>query len=326
MKQFLQRYWFLVFLAIVLFTGVCFPQGIRWGTHWVDKRIAVAIVLFLMSFSLDSKRLWGAVRQPAPALLAIIINIFGIPLLAWLCVKLHARMAILEDLSLGMLIAASVPCTLASAAVWTRKAAGDDGVALVVTVSTNLGCFVTTPLCLLWTTSRVVELTPGPMITKLALVVLLPTALGQLLRMHHPLASFATRMKVPMGVIGQGLILFVILIGAGEVGMRLVALEADFSWGHFLVIMVNCIFIHLAALVTGLTLGRHCGFSRSQQSAVAFASSQKTLPVGVYIATEVFGGLYPMAILPMITYHVAQLVLDTFIAERFAAQTSRDSE
>ena len=32
-----------------------------------------------------------------------------------------------------------------------------------------------------------------------------------------------------------------------------------------------------------------------------------------------------MAILPMITYHVVQLVLDTFIAERFATLTRRDS-
>ena len=36
--------------------------------------------------------------------------------------------------------------------------------------------------------------------------------------------------------------------------------------------------------------------------------------VGLSVATEYFGGL---AILPMVAYHVGQLVLDTIIADRW---------
>ena len=58
------------------------------------------------------------------------------------------------DLAVGLLVAAAAPCTLASAAVWTRRAGGNDAVALMVTIGTNLTCFVVTPLWLLVTTGR----------------------------------------------------------------------------------------------------------------------------------------------------------------------------
>ena len=46
--------------------------------------------------------------------------------------------------------------------------------------------------------------------------------------------------------------------------------------------------------------------------AVGFAGSQKTLMVGLTIALQ-FGGL---TILPMLAYHVLQLLIDTLLANR----------
>ena len=51
---------------------------------------------------------------------------------------------------------------------------------------------------------------------------------------------------------------------------------------------------------------------RADQIGVAFAGSQKTLMVGLAIAIE-FGGL---AVLPMVAYHVEQLLIDTVLADR----------
>ena len=42
------------------------------------------------------------------------------------------------------------------------------------------------------------------------------------------------------------------------------------------------------------------------------SGSQKTLMVGLYVAINYFGGL---TLLPMVFYHVGQLVVDTIIAD-----------
>ncbi len=44
-----------------------------------------------------------------------------------------------------------------------------------------------------------------------------------------------------------------------------------------------------------------------------FSGSQKTLTVAIYLALAVS----PLAILPMVAYHAAQLVIDTLIADRW---------
>ena len=46
----------------------------------------------------------------------------------------------------GLIVASVVPCTLASAAVWTRKAGGEDSIAMMTTVVTNVGCIAIVPL------------------------------------------------------------------------------------------------------------------------------------------------------------------------------------
>src|SRR4029077_524568 len=77
--------------------------------------------------------------------------------------------------------------------------------------------------------------------------------------------------------------------------------------------------LHLAGLASGLGSGRLLGFDRPDRIAVAFACSQKTLPVALFLFEAYFKQSYPLAVLPMICYHVGQLLLDTFIAERLAA-------
>ena len=51
--------------------------------------------------------------------------------------------------------------------------------------------------------------------------------------------------------------------------------------------------------------------------AVAFSGSQKTLMVGAYIALAVG----PLAILPMVAYHAAQLIVDTLVADWWRARS-----
>ncbi len=73
--------------------------------------------------------------------------------------------------------------------------------------------------------------------------------------------------------------------------------------------------VHVAMLWTGVTIAKLLRFSREDQIAVAFASSQKTLTVGLLVAMSL-----EVSILPMVWYHVSQLFIDTLIADRFRRQ------
>ena len=90
-----------------------------------------------------------------------------------------------------MIVAASVPCTQASAAVWTRRAGGNDTVAVLTTMATSLACFVVTPAWLELLAGRTGGAGQdfGQLVVRLALVVALPIIAGQLLRAMRDRAS-----------------------------------------------------------------------------------------------------------------------------------------
>ena len=132
-------------LAFALALGFLAPARVTVTADSVYLRNAiVATVLFLMALPLLIDAVWRVVRRPGAACLSSFLNM---PLIAWGLSNL-----LTGDLSVGLVLAAVVPSTMASASVWTRRAGGNDAVALVVTVVTvvtNGICFVVTPCWLL---------------------------------------------------------------------------------------------------------------------------------------------------------------------------------
>ncbi|MEK6236447.1 MAG: bile acid:sodium symporter, partial [Planctomycetales bacterium] len=137
MKQFLARRWFLLALTLVLAVGFAFAAPLSPWVGRLPRNWIVASVMFLMALPLDLGRMTNALRRPKAVLLAVGVNALLTPLFAWALSSMQSG-----DLAVGLMIAASVPCTIASAAVWTRKAGGDDAVALLVTMITNSLCFL----------------------------------------------------------------------------------------------------------------------------------------------------------------------------------------
>jgi sodium/bile acid cotransporter 7 len=213
----------------------------------------------------------------------------------------------------GVILAATVPSTLASAAVLTRRAGGNDAVAFLVTMITNLVCFMVIPTWLLLLVGVHTEVNYIAIVLKLFLFVVLPIAAGQLLRQFPPLGQLATRQKFVLSGIAQVGILLMVLIGAVDCGKRLAALGSDsvVSLGNLVLMTVAVIMVHVALLVVALVLSRMLSIGREDAIAVAFSGGQKTLMVGAFLATTVA----PLAILPTVAYHAAQLVIDTLIAD-----------
>lgn len=318
MRRFLASRWFLCLLAIVLLAGFSWPERLAPFKERWPQSCVVAIVLFLMALPLDARAMWRALCRPSAVLLAVAINLGLLPLAAWpVAVALRS-----VDVGFwhGLLIAAAVPSTLASAAVWTRRAGGNDSVALLVTMVTNIGCFLVTPLWLLWTTGENPSLPTDRLIFDLAAVCVLPVLSAQLLRLYvRRIGAWATQWKIALGVISQCGILSIVLVGAISAGQRIGDLGSGgihpLGWAAMLASVVG---VHTVMLASGHLLGRWLGIPREDRIAVGFAGSQKTQMVGLYLANA-YGGL---AVLPMLAYHVCQLLVDTVVADRLAKRST----
>jgi sodium/bile acid cotransporter 7 len=327
MKQFLIHRWFLLALVGVIALGAGFSSRLttaftKLPQSW--ESVLIAAIMFLMALPLDASAIGRALRRPAATVVGVAACFLVAPLVAWGIAPLLSTVS--HDLALGLLIAAAVPSTVASAAVWTRRAGGSDAVALLVMMVTNLSCFAATPLILAITSGTVIrseKLDLGPMMLRLTLIVALPLLLAQALRLAPRVAAWSTRRKTPLGVVCQLGMLTMVLTGVVHCGERLHGVGADgIGWHGWAATIAAALTVHLVTLLAGQSLARMLGLPRDDWIAVGFAGSQKTLLIGLGIAlgyTHVFG---PLAVLPMVVYHATQLLVDTLIADRLRASAT----
>ena len=322
------RRWFLLALAAVLAVGVLGGKRLSGVVDaWQLRYALVASVLFVMALPIQASAMWRTIRNPGPPLLAVAVTFGLLPLLAWSVSPLLS-----DQLAAGLLVAATTPCTLASAAVWTRRAGGNDAVAIMVTVVTNAICFIVTPLWLSLMIGEHVEIDVLSMTKKLGLLVVLPMAAAQLIRVAPPVGKravgkwavgkWATAAKSQLSVLALCGVLCMVFLGAIRTGIRFAEGNAQTQPRAELLLMVALVLaIHLSMFAAGLGLAFLCRFRREDRIAVGFAGSQKTLMVGLQVAMDA-----QVSILPMVTYHVGQLIVDTLIADRMRRSSSGDAE
>lgn len=311
MVAFLQKSWFL---AVLLAGGLILwlrPTWMAW-TRSLDVRYVVAPALFLAAWSLDSHSLYQSIRRPFPALWSVAISYLALPALGWLTGRLLSS----PDEQVGLMLIVSAPCTLASAVLWTRMGGGNEATAMLATMLTTCISWIATSTWLVLGTGTQVEMEFSGIMTSILFILVLPVAVGQVLRSFAVIARAAQRHRVAMGFISRLLILVVMLKAAYDVMDRLSRQSEPLQPSALALTAVICLGLHVVALAGGFWSSSMLGIDRPNQIAVAFSCSQKTLPVSLYLFDTYFMN-YPLAIVPMVFYHMGQLVLDTFIAEGF---------
>jgi len=314
--QTLRRRWFLLCLIATVAVGIVGASQLERFAQGLPRDSIIGGVLLAMALPLQIDSIWATLRRPAPALLAVAVNFIVVPLLAF-----SASFLLNDDLALGLIIAAAVPCTLASAAVWTRLAGGNDAVSLLVTMITNLSCFLVTPALIQVFAGRTGDsLRFADIAFKLLVLIVLPIFAAQLLRYLPGLGQWATENKRGLSTCAQLGLLTIVFLGAVNCGQALSRLEVQLTSiaGQIALMLVLVAVIHGLAWWFGYWAASRFGMAPSEQLAVAFAGSQKTLMVGLAIALP-FGGL---TLLPMLAYHIGQLLIDTLLADRFRSRNA----
>lgn len=328
------KHGFLILLVISLAVGWMGSATIGPVASIPGLRPAIVFaVLLIAGLTLQTRSVRDAVKHPRPTLVAIAINALGIPLLAAISILVLRRHGWSADWAAGLWVAAIAPCTLASAAVWTRRAGGNVAVAMMTTVVTNLACVVTIPLAIHWAPLPIAGATSveaWTQVQKIALGVVLPMAAGWVIRQRGA-ESWIDRHTTATRVLSQMGILTMVAFGgaASAAAPTSVTPGAGISqaaeslanspseailgsfWGGISALLLAAVGIHIAGLAIAWAISRLGGANRADAIAAAISGSQKTLMVGLQIAIDL-----GVSVLPMLIFHVAQLVIDTVVADR----------
>ncbi|MCZ6795865.1 MAG: bile acid:sodium symporter [Planctomycetota bacterium] len=307
----MKRYWFLVALALVVPLGLLWPEGgRRLREAGAVLPALVATTLLITGFTLDPARLARQARNIRGILLALGTTYVVAPLLAYGLAILWGPETPL-DTGEGLLflqavmIAAAQAGTLASAIALTAVARGDQELALVLTLSTNGLTPLLTPLVLQLSVGAVVDLPVGEMMLRMALVVLLPVAAGQVAR--RLLRSTATPAMTVIKFVPQCIVLVFVYCGFAAAG-------ASFGQDGRLMLEFLGLAVSLHLLLLGWTYGTATllRLPAGERVAVVFCGSQKTLPNGIYVWSRFFAG-NPYGAVPLVLYHVFQLFVDALV-------------
>lgn len=311
--QSIRKHWFLAALIVLLLAGYFFARQSEWlASSSSLKWSIVSITMFVMAWPLEFRSLRQTLFRPFAPLLASSLNVIAIPLLVWPLAPWAGA-----ELGPGMIVAAATPCTLASAAVWTRRAGGNDSVAIMVTIITNATCFLVMPFWIYLQTGNTIasSLLTGT-IYKLFLFVVLPISLAQLVRLENRSAAWATRNKPMLSLLALLGILSMVFLGAVNMSLRLEQQQAQLQLGEVMFAIITLTVVHCAVFWGGIGLARVIRLPADEQIAIGFSGSQKTLMIGLSVAINL-----GMNIIPIVAYHAIQLIVDTVFADRIRTRS-----
>ena len=308
-RIFFTRYWFLMMLVLMIPFGIWFPEGGKTikNTGWINPAL-VGIMMGLSGFTLNTSKLQSQAANLG-AIGLVLISIFVIaPLAAYYLAILFQPEGNPHFLTAVMILAAQAS-SLASALALTVLSRGNQEIALIFTLLSSSFTVIMTPLILKLSLGANVEFPVANMILKMLQVVILPVALGQIIRRYiwEKSQPYINGIRIAPQII---ILIFVYsgfsvatgqIKGDTEIAIRIVLISA---------------LLHIFLLAWNFFMSLLLRFDSATSTAVVFSGSQKTLPNGIYLWEKFFGD-NPIGALPLVIYHLIQLVVDTLLVPIF---------
>ncbi|SEM85867.1 solute carrier family 10 (sodium/bile acid cotransporter), member 7 [Loktanella fryxellensis] len=304
---------YMLLLIATVATGLILPvqgiaaTGLSQVTFW-----AVVLLFFLYGAKLDS----AAVR-------AGLLNLrlqgltfgatFGLFPLLGLALAFVFGGLLGPELTFGLIFLAVLPSTVQSSIAFTGMAGGNVPAAICAASLSNLIGVVLTPALVALLLHQGGGAISGAAIVKIAVQILLPFLAGQLLR--PLLGGFVQRHKAATLFVDRGAILLIVYsaFSAGTVSGLWSAIPVP----SLILLYVIVALLLGVAMVIVTRVGRVCGLPEADRAVLLFCGSTKSLASGLPIATA----LVPAAtlgatVLPLILYHLTQLLVCALIAQR----------
>lgn len=286
---------------------------------WVTTA-GIAALFFLYGARLERRELLAGARHWRLHSVVLAATFLLFPLLGLLG-KWALTPVIGGVLASGFLYMTLVPSTVQSSITFVSIAKGNVGASVVsASVSNLLGVFVTPLLVVvLMTTGGSIHISADSVV-KIALQLLLPFVLGQMLR--NKVLPLTAKIK-RIDLFDKSVIVLVVYAAFSE-GV------ADGAWaaiGVSQVVWLTVACCVLLAVVLGLTelVARALGFTTRDKRVVQFCGSKKSLATGLPMAAVLFVGQpLGLLVLPLMLFHQIQLIVCAGLAGRYGRAGGTD--
>ncbi|MBK4215031.1 bile acid:sodium symporter [Paracoccus caeni] len=317
--KFLKRFgidlYMLLLMAVVTLGALIPARGVGAEVLGHVTFWAVALLFFIYGAKLDLASIRAGIMNLRLQSLSFLATYVMFPLIGLAFAGLLGRW-LGPELTLGLLFLAVLPSTIQSSIAFTGMAGGNVPAAICSATVSNLIGVVLTPalMALILHQSGGVS---GDAVIKIATQILLPFAVGQMLRRW--IGSFIQRHKLLTMIVDRGSILLIVYsaFSAGTVAGIWSAIPVP----RF--ILLGLVIALYLAIVMGLMrlAWKQFRLPRPDGITLLFCGSTKSLATGLPIATALFPPSQVGAIvLPIMLFHLLQLLVCAVLAQRFAEE------
>lgn len=246
---------------------------------------------------------------------SIYIWVFGImPFIGYILSRMSANF-IPDTLAIGLLFLGVLPSTVQSATAYNSMANGNVTASVIASALLNLTGVVVTPLLFAAMASASGVVISLESFYRICLILLLPFFLGQF--MQNYLGEWLNNRKKLVTFMDRGAIaiaVYVAFSGAVVAGIWTRIAPDEFA----ILFAILAIFLILAFggswVMSGLMR-----FNINDRKAVLFAGAHKSLAIGAPLAAILFPPeTAGVILLPILIYHLAQLIVSAPLANRLA--------
>ncbi len=279
---------------------------------------AIALLFFMHGAKLSREKIVAGSRHWRLHLWIMFSTFVIFPILGLLLVWWHP-VAVGADIYTGFLYLCILPATVQSAIAFTSMAGGNIAAAVCsASASSLLGVFISPLLVSLMMNIHSAVPTDGlAQVGRIMLQLLAPFVLGHLAQRW--IGGWVEKHRSLIGKTDQTSILLVVYSAFSEAVVN--GIWHRVGVDTLLWILAGSLLLLFIVLAINLSAARLFGFSRPDEITILFCGSKKSLANGVPMANILFPpSVVGIIVLPLMVFHQVQLMVCSFIAQRYKKQ------
>lgn len=311
---------FILILLVTLIVATVLPArgGALSAIGWLSNT-AIFLLFFLHGARLSRQAVIDGVRRWR--LQAAILGFgYGAFPIAAAALATAARGIFPRDLLIGILFLGVLPTTVQSSIAYASIARGNVAASVIAAAASNLIGVVLTPLLFALIASTAFGQVSLAGVGKVALLLLLPFAIGQMLRPR--VLPIITRHAKVAGMMDKVTIVLAVYVAFSDAATQ--GLWHRVSAADLALLALAMLGLLLAAFGAAWSLGAAMRLDPADRATMLFSGAHKSLATGAPMARILFPpALAGAVILPLMLYHQMQLMLSAVISARLGTDDKR---
>lgn len=314
---------YLAALLVTVGIGALLPvRGTGAVAAGVLTDVAIAVLFFLYGARLSTRAVLDGLRHWRLHL-AVALSTFALFPLLGLLAGVLVPAVLTPAVYAGVLFLTMLPSTVQSSIAFTATAGGNVAGAICAASLSNMAGIVLTPLLVTWLIGGAGGGISPSAVLDLVLQLLLPFVVGHLARRW--IGPVIERHRGMLGYVDRGSILLIVYVAFSSsmtsgTWTRIGPAQLGAMFGVVVLLLAT-------ALLTITAAARLLRFSRADESTLVFCGSVKSLASGLPIASVLFpAATVSVMVLPIMVYHLLQLMVCAFLAGRRARANASRAE